>query len=284
MNSSSLLFCWFSGTGNTRLVVQAMSRTFESAGLQPTMHRIGSGHTPEFGSEAALGLAFPVAYQSTYPFVWDFIDRLPPGKGREVFMVDSLGGFSGGLVGPMGRLLRKKGYLTAGAREIRMPMNFGRSEKGRRGDAVLVRRAIGEAEEFARDLLAGNARWGRIPVLSDLMFLSHAGMLALLFTKWNQRKFGIRTDPILCTGCSVCAGACPVGNIRMVQGEGGSPVPEFGARCEFCLHCVAVCSMEANRFPLNRHGRYRAPSLRRTEEPTEDGPDETCGKEYPVEP
>ena len=284
MKSSSLLFCWFSGTGNTLLVVQAMSRIFESAGLRQTMHRIGSGNTPEFGSEVVLGLAFPVAYQSTYPFVWDFVDRLPPGKGREVFMVDSLGGFSGGVVGPMGRLLRKKGYRTVGAREIRMPMNFGRSEKGRRGDMALVRRAIGEAETFARDLLDGNARWGRIPVLSDLVFLSHAGMLALLFTKWNQRKFGIRTDPALCTGCSACAGACPVGNIRMVRGEGVSPVPEFGARCEFCLRCVAVCPAEANRFPLDRHGRYRAPAPGGVVDPNAAGPREDRGKESPVEP
>ena len=44
-------------------------------------------------------------------------------------MVDTLGGFSGGIVGPLRRLLTRKGYAPLGAREIRMPMNFGAVDK-----------------------------------------------------------------------------------------------------------------------------------------------------------
>ena len=258
MKSKHIVFCWFSGTGNTRLVVHEMTRVFESAGIVVSEHRITRGNVPDLPAEASVGLGFPVAYQSTYPFVWDFVYRLPPGEGREIFMVDTLGGFSGGLVGPMGKLLRRKGYLTVGAREIRMPMNFGRSNRSRRKDPGVTRKGISAAAAFSSDLIEGRTSWGRIPLLSDLMFLVHSSVIALLFTGWNQKTFGIRTDETACTGCSACAEACPVGNISM-KGEGDDVLlPVFGRRCEFCLSCVSVCPVEANRFIPDRHGRYRA--------------------------
>lgn len=46
-------------------------------------------------------MGFPVAVLSTYPFVWNFITSLASAFGTEIFMVDTLGGFSGGIVGPV---------------------------------------------------------------------------------------------------------------------------------------------------------------------------------------
>jgi len=256
MDSRCIVLCWFSGTGNTRLVIREMIRCFIGSDIEVTEHHITQGSSPELPAGTALGIGFPVAYQSTYPFIWDFVDRLPPGDGREAFMVATLGGFSGGIVGPLGALLRKKGYRTIGAAEIRMPMNFSRTEKGRGRDHTVISMGIQRAESFACELVEGRSRWGRVPLLSDLMFLVHALFITLLFTRWNQRKFSLTADHALCTGCSACEGSCPVGNISMMAEGNGHAIPEFGDRCEFCLHCVAACPSEAIRFRLNRHGRY----------------------------
>jgi len=72
----------------------------------------------------ALGLAFPIAIFTTYPLVWAFIRPLPGAHSTEAFMVDMLGGLSMGIMGPLKRTLRKKGYTPIGAREIAMPVNF----------------------------------------------------------------------------------------------------------------------------------------------------------------
>lgn len=254
-----ILFCWFSGTGNTGMVVKSMAGAFRRQGVDTRLFRIGRDTCIPEDHGRILGLAFPVAYFSTYPFVWHFVNNLPDSEGGQAFMVDTLAGFSGGLVGPMGRVLRKKGYRTVGSREIRMPLNFGGRRSSPAGKPAMIDSGRREAEKYATDLLRGEAGWGRVPILSDLMMTVHLALLGLLFSRWNQRRFGMRVRRDLCTGCGLCADRCPVGNIVMRQPEADGPcdVPVFGSECEFCLHCTAVCPEGAIRFPLSRGRDYR---------------------------
>ncbi|MEG3225568.1 MAG: 4Fe-4S ferredoxin, partial [Methanobacteriales archaeon Met13] len=71
-----------------------------------------------------IGLGFPIAGLSTYDFVWKFIKSLPEANGTKIFMVDTLAGFSGGIVGPLREIVKKKGYQPRGAKEIIMPPNI----------------------------------------------------------------------------------------------------------------------------------------------------------------
>jgi ferredoxin len=254
-----ILFCWFSGTGNTGLVVESMAETFRRQGVDTRLFRMGRDTRVPADHGRTLGLAFPVAYFSTYPFVWQFVENLPDSDGGQAFMVDTLAGFSGGLVGPLGRVLRRKGYLTVGSREIRMPLNFGGRRLSPARKRTMVDSGRREAEKYALDLLQGEAGWGRVPVLSDLMMTVHLALLGLLFSRWNQRRFGMRVRRDLCTGCGLCADRCPVGNIAIGRPEEGESrgFPVFGQECEFCLHCTAVCPEGAIRFPLSRGRDYR---------------------------
>ncbi len=75
-------------------------------------------------SAGTVGLAFPVALFSTYPFVWEFAENLAPGRGKEIFMVDTLAGFSGGVVGLMKRVVSarlppRRGRRNPNAHQLR---------------------------------------------------------------------------------------------------------------------------------------------------------------------
>ena len=117
-------FYFFSGTGNTMLVAQRMSEVFKSKGFEVNLKRIEHSNGTDVDIERTIGLGFPVAILSTYNLVWKFINELPDVEGTEIFMVDTLGGYSGGIVGPLRSLLEAKGYKTIGACEIIMPMNI----------------------------------------------------------------------------------------------------------------------------------------------------------------
>lgn len=241
----------FSGTGNTLCVVDAAADEFRRNGVTSvSVHRLENAEPLSVNLAATLGLAFPVAAQSTYPFVWDFIERLPDADGTPVFMIDTLHAFSGGVVGPLRRLLERKGYEPIGAMEIRMPSNFFPGKIDDVACRVKVERGEHLAREFARRLMTGTARWERVPVLSDLMcWVSRRKFV------WRgmRRFFSLQADGVKCVSCGLCAELCPVGNIRVDRSA------EFGERCELCMRCITFCPQSAIFSPRKAYpNKYRA--------------------------
>ena len=254
MNGRVEFYC-FSGTGNTLLAARRVAEVLRAGGVPVVLRRLDkadSAAVPAREPGVTLGLAFPVAAFSTYPLVWRFIEALPPGRGTPVFMLATMGGFSGLLVGPLKRLLLSKGYLPLAACEVRMPGNYlircrpleecrGRLEGGLR-----------VAEAFGRDLLEGRARWRRfspLPYAVVRWFWTHA---ARSFAK-DGKKF--HADSATCTRCGGCVRMCPVANISL-PADGGVPV--WSGACEMCQRCIAFCPEHAVSGPRGATGRYRA--------------------------
>lgn len=240
MKIETIDFYYFSGTGNTLLVVKKMKKTFEEQGVNVNLHKIEESDTNKVNLNHKIGIAFPVAFFSTYPFVWDFIKSLPQSKGTEIFMVDTLGGFSGGIVGPLREIVKKKGYNPIGAKEIQMPINiFFIQDK--ETNETKVQNGLIEAEKYALDILNSKSEWGRVPVLSEGMYLFSTGLLKLTKANIHQRWFNFNVKEDECRKCGICAKLCPLENITINEGE----YPEHGLNCEYCLRCTSFCPRQA---------------------------------------
>ncbi len=231
-------FYYFSGTGNTFLVVQKMKDVFESRGIKVNLHKIEKTAPQDVKSDGVIGLAFPVALQSTFPFLWDFFKSLPDSDGTPVFMVDTMQGFSGGIVGPLKRVLNRKGYKTIGAVEIIMPSNILRKKPVSEKDERKVEKGLEKAEKFALDLIDGKASWGRVPVLSDIV-----KTLSQWKAVWRffRKVYGFKVDESKCIECDICVKVCPVHNV-VLKGDG---FPVHLDNCNFCMRCISFCPTEA---------------------------------------
>jgi Pyruvate/2-oxoacid:ferredoxin oxidoreductase delta subunit/flavodoxin len=232
-------FYYFSGTGNTLLIVKKMRDVFEKHGIQVNLHRIERSDSNDIDPEHTIGLGFPVAELSTYRLVWDFVKAFPEAHGTPIFMVDTLGGISGGIVGPMREIVKKKGYFPVGAKE--------------------VERGLQKAGEYALDIIEGRSKWGRVPILSDIVFcISRAG-LRLTKSDLNQKLLNLKINKEKCSKCGICIKLCPVGNITMTE----DGYPERGSDCEYCLRCVSFCPKKAISCPVNYQGKtYTAVKVR----------------------
>jgi NAD-dependent dihydropyrimidine dehydrogenase PreA subunit len=253
MNDTIDLY-FFSGTGNTLLVVKKMRDTFEENGIDVNLCRIEGSNPDKINLEHVIGIAFPVAVLSTYPFVWDFIKALPDANGTQIFMVDTLGGFSGGIVGPLREIVKNKGYAPIGAMEIQMPLNifFIQDEETNKDK---VEKGLIKAERYAQDIINGKAEWGRVPVLSDAMNLFSMGALKLTGVDLHQRLFLFDIDKEKCNKCGICVGICPTKNIKINGGE----YPLHGLNCQYCLRCTSFCPKQAIPCKFNYKGEtYRA--------------------------
>ncbi len=246
-----ILFYQFSSTGNTLLVLRAMQEVFEGEGIEVEVGPIQGASVRGIEAGVTLGLAFPVAMQGTFPFIWDFVKSLPQGK-NDVFMVDTMMLYSGGVVGPLRTILRRKGYHTIGAREIMMPVNIYRRSIRDQKDEQKRQKGLIQARQYARDLIDQTARWRRIPVLSDLMSLFSRARVFQRLYRWASP---IRLDQLKCTKCGICVKICPVQNFTIPD----YPVP--GNKCELCVRCVSYCPEQA--LSLGNYGlQYKAVKLK----------------------
>ncbi len=225
-------FYYFTGTGNTYLVVKEMKGVFEKEGIEVKLYKMEKVSPEGVNLEDTVGLGFPVASQGTYPFVWEFVEGLPETSGTPVFMVDTLHMFSGGVVGPLGKILRRKGYKTIGAREIKMPSNLLRKDIDVEKDRKKIEKGLESARRYAVDLIKGNTRWGYVPVLSDFM-----SIFSKRETPWRlyRRFFKMEVDKERCTKCGICRDICPVHNIDLQD------YPVHGDHCYYCMRCFSFC-------------------------------------------
>jgi len=232
-------FYFFSGTGNTFMVVSEMKRVFERCGFKVNLFRMEKADPCMIDLTHMIGLGFPVALQGTYPFVWRFIHSLPRSDGTPIFMVDTLGLYSGGVVGSVGRILKAKGYHTVGAREIRMPMRFPISQPAEESEWI-IRKGLEEARIYAEKIINGDAEWRGTPILSDLV-------AALSQSEWAwkilRRLYPIRIDRSRCNRCGLCVELCPTNNIGMDE------YPVLGDKCYLCMRCIVFCPEKAISIP-----------------------------------
>lgn len=240
----------FSGSGNTWTVAREVADCLLDGGVSTELRPLEKSDPLDSEIAGTLGLAFPVAMFTAYPFVWDFIEGLPDGNGRSVFMMDTLAGFSGGIVGPLKRVLARKGYRTIGAKEIRMPSNYSRKEPEEEKDGQIRARGLKKAASFAEDLNSGSSSWRGIPILSDI--ISKVGRNAGSFAwRFARKKFPLAVDAEACSRCGLCEKICPVGNISI------DDLPVFGNSCFYCQRCISFCPEKAISVAGESHVPYR---------------------------
>lgn len=248
-------FYFFSGTGNTLLVVNKMCETFEKNGIDVNIHRIENSNPEEVNTEHTIGLGFPIAELSTYDFVWNFVKSLPQTSAdTDIFMVDTLAGFSGGIVGQLREIVKKKGYNPIGAKEIVMPPNFLYLES-EEACTHKVEKGLVKAEKYSVDLIDERSKWGRIPILADSMYLFSMGLLKLTEMKLNQKLLYLNADKEKCNKCGTCVELCPIDNIMI----GKDGYPENLMHCVYCLRCTSFCPKRAIPNKITYKGKtYQA--------------------------
>ena len=111
---------YFSGTGNTRYCVSLLS---DSLGRKEIPCPIEKKEAVEvLRSHGALILAYPIQYSNLPDIVRVFIEQNREcWRGKQVFLMATMGLFSGDGTGVAARLLKKYGAVVTGGVHIRMP-------------------------------------------------------------------------------------------------------------------------------------------------------------------
>ena len=252
---------YFSGTGNTWRIAASCVSAFEAAGCQTDFASILRGGPPDPAADSA-GFYFPVYSLDLPRIAVSFLRELPRPEKTIPALLMITGGSAdncGWAVDSGVRLLSEKGYDVRIGDLIQMPDNWApfHSAPDPERSAVLVDQGVAKAETLAQQFLGGERRIKPIslrrfgPVGSALMrVLFHRRGINKI---WSFFRVNDR-----CTGCGICARACPTGSIILRDGK-----PVWSATCEQCMRCFSYCPRRAiQQFEGLLHGsRHRVNRL-----------------------
>ena len=230
---------YFSGTGNTEHCVKKLVSLLDGAADCCAMESEGAEGAMEANEFIVFG--YPTQYSNAPLFVRDFIKSHGQlWRGKKILCMATMGLFSGDGAGCSARLFRKYGAEVVGGLHIHMP------------DAVCDSKALKKSlEENRKIVLAADQKLERAAAGIGAGVYPQEGLnfwyhMAGLFGQrlWFYGKTQHYSDRLKingdCVGCGMCAGLCPMKNIRMVDGR---PVP--GGHCTMCYRCISSCPKQA---------------------------------------
>ena len=267
---------YFTGTGNTKRVLEKLKAEWEGRGHEMDLVRILPDTKPAPGGYDRLIVGYPVhgfnAPTPIYRFLKMF-PKIPKGEHRDVFLLRTSGeplklNHASGIV--PARILKRRGYKVVGEFYHVMPYNI----IFRHPDGMVARMEGASNLKIPRDtddLEAGSGWRAKVNpfrrAFSFMVRIEHPAMPAI--------GIGFRAKKKLCMGCGKCEKVCPRGNITMKNGR-----PKFGGHCVGCMACAFLCPKDAVRTSVLNAWRVNSPYSFEGEPVTDDKVIRYCRRSY----
>lgn len=238
------MIIYFSGTGNTRHCAIELARL-----LGESVHELSADELKDPSSaridtaDERVIWAFPTYSWGMPPVVADvivkaqFSDKV---RAARHYMLTTCGDDMGYTDRQWRRILKKRGFNTAGAYAVIMPNTY-----------TLMKGFDVDSPELAREKVAASAE--RIKLIAEAIRNggddmpirgSFPWIKSAIIYPWFKR-FAMSPKPFhtnaACTACGLCSRVCPMENIS--PDPDGTPV--WGKDCALCLRCYHSCPRRA---------------------------------------
>lgn len=231
---------FFSGTGNTRFCI---SRFLSAIDGEHKLLSIEDGAAVSaISEEKEIVFAYPVYYSNLPKIVRDFItDNRDLWRGKRIFVIATMGAFSGDGAGVSARLFKKFGAEIIGGLHLKMPDCIG-DVKALKKSPDENRKIIAAAAEKI-DSAAKKFSDGKLSREGLNVFYHLAGLFGQRLYFSGKTKHYTKNPKISsekCVGCGNCKKLCPMKNIHISDGKAVS-----GDKCTMCYRCFSSCPQKA---------------------------------------
>ena len=231
---------YFSGTGNTKYCVETFMHKYDPTGEIISIE--AENVVQEICRYTEIIMGYPVQFSSIPKILQDFIvDNSPIWRGKKVFIIATMGLFSGDGAGILARLLTRHGANIIGGLHLKMPDSIGDEKALKRTFAQnqeLVRRGEQIIETASQKMRDGNPSQDGIGFLSYLAGLFGQRLYFRNKTKAYSDK--LKIDRNRCIRCGICVSLCPMKNISLKDGPAVA-----GGKCTMCYRCINFCPTQA---------------------------------------
>ncbi len=231
---------YFSGTGNTKYCIQKFLSVYDSTANTVALEDAAASN--EIARHQDIILAYPIYYSNLPKIVREFItENSGIWQGKRIFIIATMGLFSGDGAGLSARLFKKYGARISGGLHIKMPDCI--------CDVKALKRTYAQNKqiiELANEKLTSAAqklKEGKPPQEGLGFFYHLAGLFGqrlYFFNKTKQYSDKLKIDANACVGCGKCAAVCPMNNLMLRRNKAAA-----GNRCTMCYRCINQCEQKA---------------------------------------
>lgn len=235
-----MLGIYFSGTGNSKFAAECFCKNYDKDSKALSIE--DQDAISEIKRSDLLVFSYPVQYSTVPKILRDFItNNSELWMNKKVFIIATMGLFSGDGSGILGRLLHGFGAEVIGGLHLKMPDSIGDEKALKRPlekNKELVRAAESKIKESVRLLKEGNPTREGLGPLYQMAGLFGQRLYFGHKTKEYSSKLKINADK--CVGCGLCVKLCPMNNITVASGKAVS-----GNQCTMCYRCINKCPKQA---------------------------------------
>lgn len=231
---------YFSGTGNSRYALEVFCNEYDEAAEAFSIE--GDNVMEAVKNADLLVFAYPVQYSTVPKILRDFIiANKELWEGKKVFVIATMGLFSGDGAGILGRLLQQYGAEILGGLHLKMPDSIGDEKVLKRPlekNKELVKKAEQKIRKSVQLLKAGKPTQEGIGILYRMA--GFFGQRVYFGHKTKNYSDRLRVEEDKCIGCGKCEKLCPMNNIKIV----GKKAVQNN-RCTMCYRCINNCPKHA---------------------------------------
>ena len=235
-----MLGIYFSGTGNSRYALEYFLGQYNRSAEAVSIEDEYAGRKIRCHTE--LVFCYPVQYSNIPKMVKDFVYlNANLWEGKKVFIIATMGMFSGDGAGLLGRRLRRYGAQITGGLHLKMPDSIADVwvlKRSLEKNKELVRKAERKIAQAALRMKNGDVPQDGMGFLKQMAGLF--GQRLYFLSKTAEYTERIKVDTIVCNGCGKCAELCPMESIRVKY-----KVAHAGNRCTMCYRCINNCPEQA---------------------------------------
>lgn len=231
---------YFSGTGNTKYCTEIFLKELDGEISSRPMEDKQCISLIKENEEILF--AYSVQFSNTPKFVRDFIiDNSHLWKGKNIFILATMGLFSGDGTGVSARLFKKYGANIIGGLHLKMPDSIGDEKilkKTIKANREIVKQAEMKIKKSVECFKNGNPTKDGLSGLHHLLGLFGQRLYFYNKTKNYSEKLKINIDK--CCGCGKCVKLCPMNNIQLENKKAISK-----NKCTMCYRCINNCPNKA---------------------------------------
>lgn len=235
-----MLGIYFSGTGNTKYCVETFLKEYDNTAIafsieeEDIVEKISKAQNIVFG--------YSVQFSNIPKMLKDFIvSNSDIWKDKKVFIIATMGLFSGDGAGMLARLLSSYGAIVVGGLHLKMPDSIGDEKALKRSlqdNQALVKKATSKIKSAVCDFKNDTPPQEGIGLMYHLAGLF--GQRLYFYNKTKCYSDKLKIDKNKCIGCGKCTELCPMKNIHLDNQKAVS-----GNMCTMCYRCVNKCPTQA---------------------------------------